>query len=198
MPGGGQGLSLVSQKGIFRAPEGHRQQATHPPSRPGGVRSPLLPREPCPGCARRGGLQAVCSEVGPQGEAGGIPEPQGLGAEADAPLFFPWTLGGSSPLVTGRAPVSLRNTAQRLPWGLSAEGPTCQSRRHRLYPWSQKTSRASEQLSRCTARAEPTLQGAESTEAPRPWNPSSTPREAHAPPEANRGEPELGAAWLLA
>lgn len=129
-------------------------------------------------------------------------------AEADAPRFsspgpsagHPRWRGPPSLLVTGRTPVTLRNPAQGLPWGLRGEGSTCQGRRHRLYPWSRKTSRASEQLSRCTPRAEPTLQspGAESTEAPRPWSPHSTPREAHAPPAANRGEPELGATRLLA
>ena len=44
------------------------------------------------------------------------------------------------------------------PWGPSGEESACQCRRHRFNAWSGKTPHHTEQLSPCTATAEPALE----------------------------------------
>ena len=46
---------------------------------------------------------------------------------------------------------------QGLPWWLSGKESACQCRRHVIDPWTGKIPHATEQLSPCTATAEPVL-----------------------------------------
>ena len=50
---------------------------------------------------------------------------------------------------------SLKIISLRFPWWLSRWEFTCQCRRHRFDPWSEKIPRAAEQLSQCTTTTTP-------------------------------------------
>ena len=67
-----------------------------------------------------------------------------------------------------------------LPWWLSGKESTCQCRRHRFDPRSQKIPRAMKQLSPCAITIEPLCQspGAPTAEAHVPYSPCSLTREA--------------------
>ena len=135
----------------------------------------------------------MCDQGGQRGAAG---EAQ-LGQRKMPPSFLPLGFrrvahtGPPSLLVTGQTPVTLRNTAQGLPWRLSGEESAHQCRRHRLYPWSGRIPRASEQLSPCTPRMELRSRARELhlLKPPHPGAPApQQERSTHHP--ATRGEPK--------
>ena len=137
---------------------------------------------------------SVC--VWPRGSVGGCRGGPAW-AEADAPAFLalgPRRVAHTGPpslLVTGRTPVTLRNSAPGLPCRLSGEEPTCQRWRHRLLPWPGRIPRASEQLSRTPPRTKPALQSREPhlLEAPGPGAPAPQQERPRTPPAA-RAEPK--------
>ena len=134
--------------------------------------------------------------VWPRGSVGGCRGGPAW-AEADAPAFLalgPRRVAHTGPpslLVTGRTPVTLRNSAPGLPCRLSGEEPTCQRWRHRLLPWPGRIPRASEQLSRTPPRTKPALQSREPhlLEAPGPGAPAPQQERPRTPPAA-RAEPK--------
>lgn len=126
----------------------------------------------------------VCVARGSAGGCRGGP----AWAEADAPAFLPLGprrvahTGPPSLLVTGRTPVTLRNSAPGLPCRLGGEEPASAGDTGRFPGREDPTCLGATKPHTPKDKACAPEPGAASSGGPRPWSPRSTAREATHPP----------------